>query len=282
MASQDPLVSIDWLLDNFEAPDLKVVDATWAPGFMSGRRSGRASYEDAHIEGAVYFDIDDIADPGAEFSHTLPSPVLFSSKVRRLGLGDGHRIVVYDANGIFSAARVWWMFRTMGHQDVWVLDGSLQSWIDAGGAVSDDAPVSSERHFTPRMNTSLVRALPQMQKLAETPSETILDARSPGRFDGSASEPRAGLPSGHIPGSKNLPASGLLGPDGKMKSKADLEPLLAPHLETGNLVTTCGSGVSAAIIALAYARLGRWDVSVYDGSWVEWASDPSNPIAKNI
>lgn len=278
METGDPLVSAEWLKSNIAAPDLRVVDATWVPPFLVDRKTGREQYLEAHIPDAVFFDIDAIADPSTELSHMLPDPILFSSRVRKLGLGDGNRLVIYDQNGFFASARVWWMFRAMGHRDVKVLDGGFQAWQSAGGDVEDLPPIAVERHYTARKRADLVRDMSQMRQHVESNDITILDARDQGRFDGTAPEPRQGLPSGHIPGSKCVPASGLVNPNGQLKSQDELASLLGDYL-TGPVVTSCGSGVSAAIIALALARLGHWDAAVYDGSWSEWATHKDNPIA---
>lgn len=280
METGDPLVSIEWLLENIDRPDIRVVDATWSPPFMIGRRSGLESFKQGHIKGAVFFDIDDIADQGTDLPHMLPDAIQFASKVRKLGLGDGHQIIVYDANGIFAAARVWWMLRTMGHKDVRVLNGSLQAWVDAGGETDTLPAHIQERHFTARKRADLVKDETQIRAMLNVEGVPILDARSPGRFSGKDPEPREGLTSGHIPGSVNVPASSLMTDRGQLKSADDLTPLLADYANMP-VTTSCGSGVTAAIIALALARLGNWDVSVYDGAWTEWASNPDNPIAKS-
>ncbi|MEQ9449527.1 MAG: sulfurtransferase, partial [Rhodospirillaceae bacterium] len=205
--------------------------------------------------------------------------VKFSSRVRKLGVGDGNRIVVYDANDFFASARVWWMFRHMGHKDVYVLNGGLRAWEAAGGELEDLPPVvTGGRHFTPRVRSDLIRTMAQVKDAVKTGAATILDARPAGRFNGTELEPREGLASGHIPGSQNVPASTLVGPDGKLASKEKLEALLGSY-RNGAVTASCGSGVSAAVIALALAELGNFDVAVYDGSWTEWASDPSNAIA---
>jgi thiosulfate/3-mercaptopyruvate sulfurtransferase len=231
-----------------------------------------------HLPKAVYFDIDEIADTASPLPHMLPDAVKFSSRVRKLGLGDGSRIVVYDQNRFFASARVWWMFRVMGLKDVMVLDGGQAAWVEAGGALDDMPPIVSERHFTPRVRTDLVADAKSIEAHTGRPSAALIDARPAGRFAGRDPEPRAGLPSGHIPGSVNLPGSDLLQADGRMKPVRELKALFAnPAAPT---ITTCGSGITAAITALALARLGNWDVAVYDGSWTDWASDPSRPIAK--
>lgn len=277
MESGDPLVSADWLKANFSTPDLRVVDATWVPPFLTGRKSGRDCYNAAHIPDAVYFDIDAIADPNTDLSHMLPDPVLFSSRVRKLGLGDGHRIVIYDSNGFFASARVWWMFRAMGHKDVKVLNGGLKAWEAADGEIEDLPPSPPERHYTARKRADLVRDMTQMQRHVEAGNVPILDARDQGRFDGTAPEPREGLPSGHMPGSICIPAGSLLEADGTMKSSDGLMDILGDYV-TGPAISSCGSGVSAALITLALARIGNWDTAIYDGSWSEWAADADNPI----
>lgn len=278
MESGDPLVSAAWLKENFNTPDLKIIDATWVPPFLTGRASGRECYDEAHIPGAVYFDIDQIADPKTELSHMLPDPVLFSSRVRKLGIGDGHRIVVYDSNNFFASARVWWMFRAMGHGDIKVLNGGLRAWVAIDGELEDLPPVPPERHHTARKRADLVKDMSQMQRHVDNGDMKILDARDEGRFAGTKPEPREGLPSGHIPGSFCVPASSLIAQDGTMKSDEELNKRLGDY-QNGPVVTTCGSGVSAAVIALALARIGNYDAAVYDGSWSEWAAHSDNPIA---
>lgn len=278
METGDPLVAVEWLKQNKDAPDVRVVDATWVPPFLVGRKSGKEQYLEAHIPDAVFFDINHIAAPDTDLPHMLPDPVLFSSRVRKLGLGDGNRLVIYDNNDFFASARVWWMFRAMGHRDVKVLNGGLKAWIEAGGETEDLPPVSVERHYTARKRADLVKDMNQMRDLSKTGEATILDARAQGRFDGTAPEPRADLKSGHIPESVCIPAAALINTNGIFKSKDELSETLGRFAE-GNVVATCGSGVSAAIIALALARLGNWDAAVYDGSWTEWASHIDNPIA---
>jgi thiosulfate/3-mercaptopyruvate sulfurtransferase len=203
----------------------------------------------------------------------LPTPEKFASRMRKLGVGDGNRIVVYDQLGLFSAARVWWTFRVMGHADVVVLDGGLPAWRAAGLDIEDGPPNKlSERHFTARLHLDLVRSLPDMRVLVDAGGAGILDARPAGRFAGRDAEPRAGLRAGHMPGAKNLPFLDVLEEDRRMKSRAALNAVFeAAGVDTGKpLVCTCGSGVTASVLALALARIGRWDAAVYDGSWAEW------------
>ncbi len=277
---QDPLVSTAWLAERLDAPDIRVVDASW---FMPGsERSARKEFELAHIPGAVFFDIDEIADTDSQLPHMLPSSVKFASRVKKLGLGDGVRIVVYDSTGAGPAARVWWMFRAMSHDDVVVLDGGLTKWIAEGRRISDRPAQPRERHFTPRLNVELVMSRRQVGEALSTGSAQVVDARAAARFTGEAPEPRAGLKSGHMPGAKNLPFARLFSPDGLMLPAWALENVFA---EAGvdpkrPIIASCGSGVTACLIALALARMGHWSAAVYDGSWTEWASLPDAPIAQ--
>ena len=266
----DPLVSTAWLADHLDAPDVRVVDASW---FMPGvPRDPLAEYAACHIPGAVFFDIDEIADTDSPLPHMLPTAIKFSARVRKLGLGDGTRIVVYDSTGILPAARVWWTFRVMGHEDVVVLDGGLPRWLAEGRPVEDRPPLPRERHFTPRVAGDLVVDLPQMKRVVDSGRAQIIDARPKGRFTAETPEPRAGLRSGHMPGAINLPAAELFAADGLLKSAADLQAAFgAAGVDIkAPIVTTCGSGITASLLALALARMGRWRTAVYDGSWTEW------------
>src|SRR5260370_1439676 len=209
-ANADALVSTEWLAAHLDAPDLRIVDGTFTlPGV---KPTGRELYDARHIPGAVFFDIDEIADEHNPLPHMLPSPEKFAARMRKLGLGDGHKIVVYDSAGLSSAARPWWMLRVFGHRDVAILDGGLPKWQAEGRPVTDDAPAPRERHFTARLNTLLVRDKAQLLDNLTTPREQVIDARSRGRFEGTAKEPRQGLRSGHIPGSLNLPFHELTAP----------------------------------------------------------------------
>lgn len=279
-ARSSHLVETDWLADHLDAPDLVVLDGSWH--LPTAGRNARAEYEEEHIPGALFFDIDEISDETSSLPHMLPSTVKFASRMKRMGIGDGMRIVVYDSVGMFSAARVWWTFRVMGHEDVAVLNGGLPKWKAEGRPVtSEPTPPRSQRHFTPRLNASLVRDLQDVKRIIESGSAQIADARSPGRFAGAEPEPRPGLRSGHIPGSRNVPYSRLLNPDGTLKSPDELHRVFT---EAGiepmkPVVTTCGSGVTAAILSLGLALIGQPDSGLYDGSWSEWGrEDAGTPV----
>jgi thiosulfate/3-mercaptopyruvate sulfurtransferase len=279
----DPLVDVSWLAARLDAPDVRVVDATW---FMPGDpRDARLLHVEGRIPGAVFFDIDEIADTSSPLPHMLPSPEKFASRMRKLGIGDGARIVVYDQHGVFSAARAWWMFRVMGKDDVVVLDGGLPAWIATGGAVEDGPPTKpSERHFTARFRRDLVRDLTDMRAAVSSDATVILDARPPGRFEGREPEPRAGLKQGRMPGAANVPLGAILTEDKHMKSREALAAIFAatPIDPRQPPVATCGSGITAAVVALALARIGRWDAAVYDGSWAEWGARDDTPVLSDV
>ncbi len=244
-------------------------------------RDAHAEFLEEHIPGAIFFDIDEIADLKSEFPHMLPPPEKFSSRMRSMGIGDGTRVVVYDSKGLFSAARVWWMFRVMGHEDVTVLNGGLPKWKREGLPLeSGDPRPRSTRHFTSRRNADLVRDVSDIKALLKDRSAEIVDARAAERFEGRAPEPRPGLRSGHIPGAHNVPYGKLLKQDGTLKSPEEIQ---AVFTEAGvdlskPVVTSCGSGITASVLALALARIGHRKTAVYDGSWAEWGADQSLPI----
>lgn len=273
------LVSTAWLADHIAAPDVRVVDASYY--LPHEGLDARAEYEAHHIPGAVFFDIDEIADTSSDLPHMLPSPEKFSSRVRKLGLGDGVRIVVYDQRGVWSAPRVWWTFRVFGHEDVAVLDGGLPKWMAEGRPVADGAVRVGERHFTARMNSLMVRDKAQVLANLRSGREQVVDARALGRFEGRDPEPREGLKSGHIPGSRNLPFNQLIDPETQTVLPPDT---LRERFEDAGVsldtpvVTTCGSGITASVLALGLHLLGHKDVAVYDGSWSEWGAADDTPV----
>lgn len=270
----DALVSTQWLETHLSAPDVRVVEASW---FMPATgRKGRDEYDARHIPGAVFFDIDEISDTSSHLPHMLPPPEKFASKVRRLGLGNGNKVVVYDCQGFATAAaRVWWMFRVFGHTDVAVLDGGLPKWIAEGRPLEDLPPMPRERHFMPHVNATLVRDFDQIKDNLTSKREQVVDARSAGRFTATAPEPWPSLHVGHMPGALNVPYTDLIDPDTHtMKPLADLK---ARFQEAGidmtrPVVCSCGSGVTACVVALGLHVAGHRDVAVYDGSWAEWGS----------
>jgi thiosulfate/3-mercaptopyruvate sulfurtransferase len=276
----DTVVTTEWLAAHLGEPDLRVVDGSWH--MPQARRDPAAEFATAHLPGAVFFDVDRIADTSSGLPHMLPFPEEFARAVGTLGIGDGDRVVVYDSRGVVSAARVWWTFRVFGHDAVAVLDGGLPKWRGEGRAVESGAAQPAPRGFTPRFRPELVRDVSQMKTNVGTPREQVLDARSRGRFAGTEPEPRPGLRGGHIPGSLNLPYEELYAPDGTLKAPEELrEALVAAGIDLRRpLVTTCGSGITASVLALALHQVGRADVAVYDGSWTEWASRDETPVEK--
>ena len=277
--TSEHLVTTDWLADHLDAPDVVVVDASWH--LPTAERDGKAEYLEEHIPGALYFDIDDLSDTDSPLPHMLPSPEKFASRMRRMGVGDGKRVVAYDTVGLFSAARAWWMFRVMGHDDVAILDGGLKKWKAEGRPLEDrPPPPAQERHFTARFQAMMVRDKSDMARMAERAAAQIIDARGRDRFSGTAPEPREGLRSGHIPGSSNLPYSELLNEDGTVRPVDDIrEAFINAGVDLSKPVaTTCGSGVTAAVLALGLTLVGHKNHSLYDGSWTEWGADSKLPV----
>lgn len=273
------IVDTDWLADHLDAPDLLVFDASWH--LPTAGRDPKAEYLKGHIPGALFFDIDDLSDEKSSLPHMLPSTVKFASRMKKMGVGDGVRVVVYDTVGLFSAPRAWWTFRTMGHEDVAVLNGGLKKWIGEGRPLEDGPPRRRpECHYTPRANASLVRDVDDVKKVVESNSTQIVDARPAARFAGTEPEPRPGLRCGHIPHARNVPSQSLINDDGTLKEPAELAKIFAAAgVDTAApVMTTCGSGVTACILSLALAVLGQTNAPVYDGSWAEWGADASLPI----
>ena len=274
------LVSTDWLAAHLKDPDLRVLDASW---FMpDSGRDARAEYAASHIPGARFFDIDEISDQRSNLPHMAPPVEKFMSRMRAMGVGDGHQVVVYDGAGLFSAARVWWTFRLMGKMDVAVLDGGFPKWQAEGREVEDMPPVVRDRHMTVSRQNQLVKDVTQVAHAAKLAQAEIIDARAAARFKGDVAEPRAGLRSGHIPGSKNVPFATLLTADGTMKAPADLKAVFeAAGVDLSKpAITSCGSGVTAAILSLALERIGHRNHALYDGSWSEWGMYEDLAVAK--
>ncbi|TMM52773.1 3-mercaptopyruvate sulfurtransferase [Sulfitobacter sabulilitoris] len=279
--ADDPktLVSTDWLAKHLKDPDLRLLDASWY--LPDANRDAKAEYDAAHIPGARFFDIDDISDHRSDLPHMAPPVEKFMSRLRAMGVGDGHQVVVYDGAGLLSAARVWWLFRLMGQENVAVLDGGFPKWQAEGHPVEDMPPIVRDRHMTVRLQNHLVRDVTQVAAASKLSEPVIVDARSAARFRGDAPEPREGLRAGHIPGSRNVPYTELLNDDNTMKSPEETRAVFeAAGVDLGKpVITSCGSGVTAAILALALERMGHGKWSLYDGSWAEWGMFPTVPVA---
>ena len=265
---RDPLVTTAWLAEHLGDPDVRVVDATLPLVGQPGH--GRDSYLAGHIPGAVFFDINAIADPDSDLPHMLPTPDAFAKAAGALGLDRAAAIVVYDAHGIFSAPRVWWTLRVMGYAKVYVLDGGLKVWRAEGRSIETAEPTPRPVVVEPAFDARLVADLAAVTEVLANRSAQVVDARAAARFTGETPEPRATLRSGHMPGALNLPFNLTLNSDGRMLPLDQLRDALSQVDVNAPIVTTCGSGITAAILALGLARLGRFDVAVYDGSWTEW------------
>ena len=278
-ARPDALVSTDWLAARLSAPDVRIVDGSFY--LPAQKRDPKAEFVQQHIAGAVLFDIDEIADTSSSLPHMLPSPEKFSARVRKLGLGDGNKIVVYDTTPMTGAARVWWMFRAMGHKDVAVLDGGLPKWMSEGRPVTDDPTTPRDRHFTARLDNTLVRSIDDVKKLIDSKREQIVDARAAARFRGEAPEPRPGLRAGHMPGAFNLPHNELIDPKTGTMLPADklASRIAASGIDPATKVTaSCGSGITACVVGLALYLTGVPEAAIYDGSWTEWGGRADTPI----
>lgn len=275
----DSLVSTEWLANEIGAPDLRIADATL---FLPGEgRDPKAEHEAAHIPGAVFFDIDAISDPDSPLPHMLPGAERFAAAMESLGIGDRDRIVVYDNSPLHSAGRAWWMLRAFGAAQVAILDGGFQKWMAEGRPFDIGRDLPRHAHFHARLDSAAVADKAAVLAAVDRGDQQIVDARSAIRFAGEAAEPRAGLASGHVPGARSLPQSALFNPDHSYKGR---DALLAEFDEAGvdparPMITSCGSGVTAASILFAAHLLGRHDVRIYDGSWSEWGADPATPKA---
>ncbi len=273
------LVSTDWLATHMAAPDVVIVDASWH--LPTAGRDPKAEYLAEHIPGALFFDIDEIADTESPLPHMLASPEKFASRMRKMGIGDGKRIVVYDTAGLFSAARVWWTFRVFGHTDVAVLDGGLAKWKAEGRPLEDGPPPpSQERHFTARRQASMVNDRDDVVAAIAGNTIQIADARSPARFAAAEPEPRPGVRGGHMPGARNVHYARLLDATGCLKPVDEIrQAFVDAGIDLSRpIITSCGSGVTAAILLLGLELIGHNDHGLYDGSWSEWGADAALPV----
>ena len=273
------LVTTQWLADHLDAPDIVVVDGSYYLPTM--KRNAREEYLAAHIPGAVFFDIDAISDHTSDLPHMLPRPEAFASAMRGLGIGDGQTIVVYDGVGLYGAARVWWTFRVFGAKDVFILDGGFPKWKQEGRPIDFGEVKRLPRHFTARMDHAAVAGLADVQK-ALAGGAQVVDARAADRFRGQAPEPRPHLRSGRMPGSLNVPFQGLI-EDGRLAPPERLAAAFAAGgVDTNKpVITSCGSGVTAAILTFALDALGKEQGRLYDGSWSEWGARQDLPIEKD-
>lgn len=271
------VVSADWLQAELGKADLRVLDASFY--LPAQKRDADAEYAAGHIPGAIRFDQDEIADHSTNLPHTIPSPDYFAAEASKLGISENDRIVVYDGIGMFASPRVWWLFRVMGAKNVFVLDGGLDGWKAEGRPLESEVPQYAPASFKINYDASRVVHLDQMRDIVSSSALQIADARSAGRFAASEPEPRAGMRSGHMPGARSLP-SGVFANQGRFKSLPELKQTIedAGIDLSKPVVTSCGSGITAAIITLALESLGHTDNKLYDGSWSEWGSREDTPV----
>ncbi len=264
------IVSTDWLEQHLEAPDIRIIDSSWY--FPQEKRNAEQEFLECHIPGASFFDIDKIKDNNSDLPHMLPPSAMFNSTVRKLGIGDGHKVVIYDGLGMRSAARLWWMFKVFGYSDVVVLDGGFPKWAKENRSTTAEITEKEIRHLTIYEDKSIVADWDDVLRATKLNHCSIIDARSEGRFMGTAPEPRSGLRSGSIENSINVPYETLLNEDFTFKSKRELIDIFSNKGVVFNnyIITTCGSGVTAAVLYLALDEIGCSKISLYDGSWAEW------------
>lgn len=274
------LVETDWLADRLGDPAIRIVDATWYLPTVD--RKGIQDYEEGHLPGAVFWDIDAIADPGTHLPHMMPDQATFEGHMKALGIGSDHHVIVYDNIKMMTAPRVWWTLRAFGHGRVSLLNGGLNKWRAENLPLSTDPDDIPDVTFSANFNAAMVRSVEQVWANVASEDEQVLDARGAGRFNGTDPEPRPECRSGHIPKSLNLPFNELIDPEtGTIRPPKELAARInASGIDSSSpVVTTCGSGITACVLALGLHLTGRHDVAVYDGSWTEWGSREDTPVA---
>ena len=280
MSEYSPLVSTQWLAMNIDNPNIKILDATWH--LPNAGRNAKEEYANAHIKGASYFDIDEIADLNNPLHHSLPNDEKMASRVRSFGISNTNHVIVYDNSDASTAARVWFMFKNFGHENVSILDGGINKWTLEGNQTTNDITVTPSGHFIAKSKEENLRNLDQIMDNIDSQKEQVVDARASGRYNGTAPEPREGLKSGHIPGSLNVPFNQLLNEDRTYKTNEEIKDIFENSGVDLNkpIITSCGSGVTACVLLFALDQIGHKQKALYGGSWSEWGAHPDTPVVK--
>ena len=280
MSDITPLVSTAWLSAHLDDQNMRVFDSSWH--MPNAGRNAQNEFDDAHIPGALFFDVDEISDTDSPLPHMMPSEEKMASRLRSFGVTNTDHIIIYDNSAGLSAARGWYMFKSFGHENVSILDGGFEKWTKEGHPVTDDIPIYGSSHYIASKDNNATRTVDQLIENITTKAEQVIDARSNGRFLGTEPEPREGLKSGRIPGSFNVPFNTLLSDEKTFKSPDQLKEIfLSSGVDLEKpIVTSCGSGMTACVLLFALELIGQNDNSLYDGSWTEWGSHPETPVIK--